>query len=208
MDEELVHALKHGSPGEVVAALAEVHLRYGQRLLGIARRVVGDQAEDVYHSVLVDLPRRVQSFRLQQGGSFSGWLARCVHRAAIDAWRQERRLHQREMPQAEFSEELMGGAPTGADSQVGCDPAEVVAEQLEQDALKVEVREVLSQLSDDDRDILCAVDMAGLSPGEYAEVKGISPAAARQRLSRARRRFRELGDRYSHIRARLAGDQL
>lgn len=50
----------------------------------------------------------------------------------------------------------------------------------------------LDQLSDDDREALLLTAWEGLSPGEAAQVVGVSGAAFRMRLSRARRRFREL----------------
>jgi len=205
LEEELVRSLKHGSPGEVAAAVAEVHSQYGQRLLHLARRVVGDQAEDVYYAVLADLPRRIQSFSPRRDGSFGGWLATCVHRAAIDAWRREKRQEQREAPHAEFSQELLRRHSAGTDCLLPDDPGEAVAEREERNALRQQVREILGQLSDDDRDILAAVDMAGLSPSEYAALNGILPETARQRLSRARERFRKLAVRCDHIRAWLAG---
>lgn len=51
---------------------------------------------------------------------------------------------------------------------------------------------VLDGLSDDDREALLLTAWEGLSPGEAAQVTGVSGAAFRMRLSRARRRFREL----------------
>ncbi|HEV7398693.1 MAG TPA: sigma-70 family RNA polymerase sigma factor [Solirubrobacterales bacterium] len=62
-----------------------------------------------------------------------------------------------------------------------------------QPALAGEAAEVLRAmggLGDDDRELLLLVSWEELSPGEAAEVLGISSLAARSRLHRARRRLR------------------
>lgn len=55
-----------------------------------------------------------------------------------------------------------------------------------------EVLRAMGGLGDDDRELLLLVSWEELSPGEAAEVLGISSLAARSRLHRARRRLRTL----------------
>jgi RNA polymerase sigma-70 factor (ECF subfamily) len=50
----------------------------------------------------------------------------------------------------------------------------------------------MTELSDEDRELLLLVAWEGLSPNEVAKVLGISSLAARSRLHRARRRLRAL----------------
>lgn len=54
------------------------------------------------------------------------------------------------------------------------------------------VLRAMGGLGDDDRELLLLVSWEELSPGEAAEVLGISSLAARSRLHRARRRLRAL----------------
>jgi RNA polymerase sigma factor (sigma-70 family) len=54
------------------------------------------------------------------------------------------------------------------------------------------VREALKLLSDTDREILMLTAWEGLEPREVAEVIGASPVVVRTRLSRARKRMRDL----------------
>lgn len=63
------------------------------------------------------------------------------------------------------------------------DPADVVA-------LTTDARRALGTLTDVEREVLELAAWEGLEPREIAEVLGISPAAARQRLSRARAALR------------------
>jgi RNA polymerase sigma-70 factor, ECF subfamily len=53
----------------------------------------------------------------------------------------------------------------------------------------VELREALSKLDDDDRELLRLVAWDGLTPSQAAVVIGCSPVAARTRLHRARNRL-------------------
>lgn len=50
----------------------------------------------------------------------------------------------------------------------------------------------MSELGDEDRELLLLISWEELSPGEAARVLGISSLAARSRLHRARRRLRTL----------------
>jgi RNA polymerase sigma factor (sigma-70 family) len=55
-----------------------------------------------------------------------------------------------------------------------------------------EILRAMAGLGDDDRELLLLVSWEELSPGEAAQVLGISSLAARSRLHRARRRLRAL----------------
>lgn len=55
-----------------------------------------------------------------------------------------------------------------------------------------DILRAMSELSDEDRELLLLVSWEELSPGEAARVLGISSLAARSRLHRARRRLRTL----------------
>ncbi|MEU4422137.1 sigma-70 family RNA polymerase sigma factor [Actinoplanes sp. NPDC024001] len=57
---------------------------------------------------------------------------------------------------------------------------------------RLAVRAALRRLSATDREILLLNVWEGLQPAEVAKVVGVSPAAVRTRLSRARARLREL----------------
>jgi RNA polymerase sigma-70 factor (ECF subfamily) len=57
---------------------------------------------------------------------------------------------------------------------------------------RLAVRAALSRLNETDREVLLLTIWEDLQPWEVAEVIGVSPAAVRTRLSRARARLREL----------------
>lgn len=61
------------------------------------------------------------------------------------------------------------------------------------------IRTALAELGEADRELICLVAWEDLTPGQAARVLGINPAAARTRLSRARRRLRGLLDEQSTV---------
>lgn len=58
-------------------------------------------------------------------------------------------------------------------------------------SLAVCLPRVLSELSEEDRDVLTRCDLEGMKQEEYARLKGLSLAGAKSRVQRARRRLRE-----------------
>jgi RNA polymerase sigma-70 factor, ECF subfamily len=87
-DRELVARIAAGD----TAALAEVYRRYSCLVLGLARRVTGDQAlaEDVTQEVFVylwDQPGRFDPSR----GTLRSWLGVLAHRRSVDLVRRESR---------------------------------------------------------------------------------------------------------------------
>ncbi|NWO07760.1 MAG: hypothetical protein HLX50_19305 [Alteromonadaceae bacterium] len=69
-------------------------------------------------------------------------------------------------------------------------PDERRADQAPVDELDQCIHRTLPVLSDADRDILEACDLAGMSQVAYAEAHGLSLPAAKARLRRARERLR------------------
>ncbi|WP_250038337.1 RNA polymerase sigma factor [Paractinoplanes maris] len=73
----------------------------------------------------------------------------------------------------------------------------VVADPAAEASRRVTVRAALARLGELDREVLRLTAWEGLEPREVAEVLGISAAAVRTRLSRARARLRDLlGDEF------------
>ena len=109
---------------------------------------------------------------LQRGRPVNGnWLYRVARNRAVDEFRRKRRV-QRE---AELPEEQI---PVSEDQSLG-----------------VAVWHALEQLAPTDREVLYLHAVAGFKTKEVAAMLGVKGSAVRQRLYRARERFRQLYER-------------
>jgi RNA polymerase sigma-70 factor (ECF subfamily) len=77
-------------------------------------------------------------------------------------------------------------------AEVEQDFTDDLAHRLDANARMREALRVLRRLSKGERDVFVLVEWQGLSAEDAADGLGISPAAARTRLSRARRRLAHL----------------
>ncbi|TLS66134.1 sigma-70 family RNA polymerase sigma factor [Mariprofundus erugo] len=85
----------------------------------------------------------------------------------------------------------------------------IVAEEPEVDAidtLSVCIPRVLSEMSDEDRQIITLCDLDGMTQQQFATLMNISVAAAKSRLQRARKRMRQQLECACQVRLNDAGN--
>jgi len=161
-------------------AFDELYTRYADYVYNIAYGVLNNReaAEDVTQEVFVLVYRALRRFR--KGSRFSTWLYRIAVNRALDEARAVRR--RRWVP---FS------PPLDQKPAAGADPAS----KDDQRALSEVVSQVLSKLPEPHRRVLTLRHFADLNVEELADVLGCSVAAAKVRLHRARKKFREVYER-------------
>lgn len=175
-DADLVLAARSGEPD----AFGELVARWTDRCWEIAWRILHDQqlAADVAQDTLLTAWQQLD--RLQEAGSFGGWVSRIARNRALDRLAQERRA----MPTDDGSAlERVAAQQPGAVSQA--DPA-VELERSERSQL---VWAAAAALGPRDASLLDLHLRHGLEPGELAGELGISHNAAHQALFRLRRRL-------------------
>jgi len=96
------------------------------------------------------------------------WLFRVARNALIDRYRLKRE-------QLELPDDIVADIPE----------SEAV------DNLSECIPRVLSELSEDDREVITRCDIEGMPQQRYAQMKGVSLAAAKSRIQRARKRMRQ-----------------
>jgi RNA polymerase sigma-70 factor (ECF subfamily) len=158
--------------------LAQVHYgrlyrEQGRAILAYALRRVEDpeDAADVVAETFLIAWRRLGDFPTGDGARL--WLYAVARRVIANQHRTERR-------RTRLGERLAESLRTELATRPA--PSGEAAEALR----------AMSELSDEDRELLLLVSWEELSPGEAARVLGISSLAARSRLHRARRRLRAL----------------
>lgn len=125
-----------------------------------------DTAEDLLHEIFLKAMEAGQGFcRLDNPRA---WLFRVARNAAIDIERRQRdTVSTDELPSA----------------SVERDPVEALEQCLAYN---------LSQLREDEQDIIRHCDLQGLRQAEFASTRNLTLPAAKSRLLRARQRLREL----------------
>ncbi len=155
----------------------EVYATHARAVLGYAlRRADPEDAADVVAETFLVALRRPGELPPEPGTL--PWLYGVARRVLAN---QRRGTARRSDLGARLRHDLVAAAPATPD------PADVVA--VEEDA-----RRLLAGLHDRDREILELAAWEGLEPREIAEVLGLTPNAARLRLSRARAALSQMED--------------
>lgn len=182
-ERNLVQALRRGDD----AAFEFVVRTYSPRLLPVARRLLKNEtdAEDALQDAFLSAFRGLEAFG--EGARFSTWLHRIVVNAALMKLRRQRRKPECSIDELlpRFDSEGHHAMPVAA----GDAPAESSLARAELHAL---VRARIADLPEDYRNVLVLRDIEELDTEETSVVLGISVAAVKTRLHRARQALRTL----------------
>ena len=161
-DEELMLSFKNGDP----RAFRELFDRYKNSIYGYVRRRVNDpgRAEEITQDVFMALVQRRNGYHV--AAKFRTYL----YRIALNRIASEYRKKKESDPLPEETPAAGGGDP-------------VVVQQ---------VREALSQLEPEQREIVMLREYQGLSYEEIAAVLSVPVGTVRSRLFRAKMALREL----------------
>lgn len=183
-DQWLVDALRAGD-ADGVEALVQ---RYGAWIYRVAGRVLGDRrdAEEVAQNVLMTVVRKIGTFK--GAAAFSSWIYRIAANAAYDRARARR---------ARVDDVSLDAVlPVFDEMGRHAEPVVDWSRTLDGDtAVAGEVRATLERaignLPEDYRVVLVLRDVEELTNEEVAEALGLSVAAVKSRLHRARLFLRE-----------------
>lgn len=156
------------------------------RLLAVARRFLRSEedARDAVQEAFVNAFRSIDRF---EGGSLlSTWLHRIVVNACLMRLRSRRRKPEERIDDLlpRYLDDGHAAAPTGPWRPD-------VGHRLEQAEVRQQVRAAIDRLPDSYRTVLLLRDIEEFDTDEAAEALGISRAAVKTRLHRARQALRE-----------------
>ena len=179
-DSELLERLKAGDE----EAFETIVDRYSAQTYRVARTITGNpqDAEEVVQDVFMTVFRKIASF--EGRSAFSTWLYRIAVNAAMMKVRGKQEKQERTEEDLErwlpvFDARAQHAHPVGAWS---ANPEEAVLQRERREVLRNE----LATLPTEYRTVVALRDLQGLSSEEAAEILGISPAAVKSRLHRAR----------------------
>lgn len=154
-------------------AFCELYGMYKDRLYRYALYRLGDpdDAEDAVSECILAAWKGIRSLR--NTSAFGAWIFRILYTCCMKHIRDAVNL--RDNLAGIYEKDLGSRSASGSEDV----------------ALSVEIAEALSQLSDDDREIVLLSASAGLTSSEIAAITGMNPGTVRSRLSRSMARMRE-----------------
>jgi RNA polymerase sigma-70 factor (ECF subfamily) len=176
-DREIHRRLSTGDRG----AFDELYRRYAGIAYGLALRLVRQEviAQDVVHDAFMALWRAPEAYDPSRG-PFRTFFLSLVHHRAVDAIRREERLRNRTQRAANL------------EPVAGEDVAEAVTEDAYLGVRRAQVREALTGLSDEQRQVLEMAYFGGMTQVQIAEEIGIPLGTVKTRTLAAMRKLRKV----------------
>jgi RNA polymerase sigma-70 factor (ECF subfamily) len=169
-----------------------VFREYAPRIYHLARRMLGNDAdaEDVTQDVLLQVVRKLHTFRGE--AQLPTWLHRVTVNAAL-AHREKRANRQKRETATGNEETLEAAADPGGNGvrlpRPGGESPDEIALAAEQRGV---IERAIARLPEQFRDVYVLADVEGLPNAEIGDMLGLSVAAVKSRLHRARLRMRDL----------------
>lgn len=176
-DEVLASQVAGGSG----AALEALYDRYGSTVLGLSLKILGERAaaEDVLQETFWRVWRSANTFQPQRG-SFSSWLFRIARNLAIDVYRR-----------GNVRPQVMSDGDGVESMDEVTDPAIDVAQQAQAAIENKLVRNVMSSLPGEQKQVLEMAYFQGMTRQEIAERTGEALGTIHTRARLALQKLRE-----------------
>ena len=177
-DSQLVERLKAGDQ----AALEAIFNLYGKMLYGVAPRILGEAAdtEEVIQDVFWTVYCKAKSFKGE--AQFSTWLYRLTVNAALGRVRRSKK--KKEIEYGAFLPKFQKDGHHLVRPVV--DWSDTLDEKYARRELHALLGRALDQLKPVDKSVVVLSDLEGLSDKETAAALGLTVAAVKTRLHRAR----------------------
>jgi RNA polymerase sigma factor (sigma-70 family) len=165
-------------------AFDELYRRYGSPAYGLALRVTAQPAlaQEVTQDAFLALWSAPEAFDPARG-AFRSFFLSLVHHRAVDAVRREERLRRR------------AERPSNLEPVRGEDVADAVVEDAYLGVRRKEVREALTTLSPEQRQVIELAYFGGLTQTRIAETLGIPVGTVKTRTLAAMRKLRRVLER-------------
>jgi RNA polymerase sigma-70 factor (ECF subfamily) len=164
----------------------EVFRQFAPRIYHLARRILGNEADaqDVTQDVMVQVLRKLDTFRGES--AFPTWLHRVTVNAALA--HRRKKVNRHEQPSLEPVDQMGGdGHHHGPLRPWSAQPEDAVLDAERQH----QVESAMADLPDMYREVFVLADVEQMSNAEIAELMGLSVAAVKSRLHRARLMMRD-----------------
>ena len=168
-DRELLEAYRAGNPDAISVLIS----RHSQRVYDYIRMLVKDSdlADDLFQETFVKAVRVINQGRYTDQGRFLSWVMRIAHNQVIDHFRSQRKDHV--INESEAGYDILGTQRLSE----GSVEERMVGEQIEAD-----LRRLIEQLPDEQREVVKMRYYGNLSFKEIAEQTEVSINTALGRM--------------------------
>ena len=168
-DRELLEAYRAGNPDAISVLIS----RHSQRVYDYIRMLVKDSdlADDLFQETFVKAVRVIDQGRYTDQGRFLSWVMRIAHNQVIDHFRSQRKDHV--INESEAGYDILGTQRLSE----GSIEERMVGEQIEAD-----LRRLIEQLPDEQREVVKMRYYGNLSFKEIAEQTEVSINTALGRM--------------------------
>lgn len=163
--------------------------KYNQRIYSFIYSKVMDKdiAEDIFQDTFIKVIKTLKRGRYSEEGKFLPWVMRIAHNLIIDHFRKNKR-----MPKFEGSDDFNIFS-------VLCDSKLNVEKQIIKDQIESDVRQIIQQLPDDQREVLEMRMYKDMSFKEISEITGVSINTALGRMRYALINLRKVIEKYNLV---------
>lgn len=195
---ELIARLKRGDEG----AFEELVRQHSGRLLGLAKRILGDEdlARDAVQESFLNAYRAIDRFN--EDARIGTWLHRIVVNSALAIIRRRKRRPESFLADA-VADRLGSGCPGDESLRERSASFEPEDDRIARRQVRELVQDCLAHMKDNHRAVLTLRYIQEYDTEETAQILGIAPNTVKTRLLRARDALRQIIERESEIASAL-----
>ena len=169
-DQELINLFVENGDENCINTLFERHKSkvYTYIVLNVKDR---ELAEDIFQETFIKVIKSLRKGRYMEKGIFLSWMVRISHNLIIDYYRREKHL---KMTSTDQTEADIFNSKKFADSNV--------EDKMVQNRIEFEVRQLINELPDDQKEVILLRHYGEMSFKEIADQTGVSINTALGRM--------------------------
>ncbi len=169
-DQELINLYIANGDGDCIKTLFERHKSkvFTYIMLNVKDR---ELAEDIFQETFIKVIKSLRKGKYMEKGIFLSWVVRISHNLIIDHYRREKHL---KMTSTDQSEADLFNSKKFAESNV--------EDRMVQNRIEFEVRQLINELPDDQKEVILLRHYGDMSFKEIADQTGVSINTALGRM--------------------------
>lgn len=178
-DQQLIQQYKEGKQSAIETLIDRYRSRVFNYILLIVKN--SDLAEDIFQDTFIKVIRSLNQGRYKDNGKFISWVLRIAHNLAIDHFRKEKQFNV--VSNDDYESDIFNTNKLAEDN---------IEDLMISKQITEEVKKLINELPDDQREVIMLRHYAGLSFKEIAEQTNVSINTALGRMRYALMNMRKV----------------